>query len=101
MTAEQLKGNAKILEEKLACENPELVMNMDETLLDTTRPTKTLSVVSSWACPCTYIADRGESHITFVPTYGITGWSLPTMVILPSATFVGVLANQYGFPCCH
>ena len=98
VTEESLKENAKILEEKIDLAHPQLVMNMDETVLDSTKSTKSLKVVSTSNQPQSYVADRGESHITFVPTYGITGWSLPTMVILKSKTFVGELADCYGFP---
>jgi len=47
VTDEQLKENAKELEEKIKKAHPELVMNMDETGLDCKKDTEKIKVVST------------------------------------------------------
>ena len=101
MKEEDLRSNAKELEAKVKVAHPELIMNMDETALDCTKATRKEKVVSTTNCPRPYVSDRAESHITFVPTVGITGWYLPTMVIVKSKTIVSDLNVRYGFPKSH
>ena len=71
---------------------------MDETSLDSKQETDKLKVVSWHDCPRQYQSMRGDSHITFIPTVGVTGWTLPVLVILKSLTVVSDLAIRYGFP---
>ena len=98
LTEQQLKENSDILIAKLQIAHPELVVNMDETSLDNKQETDKLKVVSQHDCPRQYQLMRGDSHITFVPTVGVTGWTLPVLVILKSLTVVSDLAIRYGFP---
>lgn len=98
LTDEQLIENAKELTTKLAQAHPELVMNMDETAIDSKRELDKLKVVSRKPCPRQYKTTRGESHITFVPTIGITGWCLPIMTIVKTISVVSELSVRYGFP---
>ena len=98
VTDQQLKKNSDIFIAKLQVDHPELVVNMDETSLDSKQETDKLKVVSQHDCPRQYQSMRGDSHITFVPTVGVTGWTLPVLVILKSLTVVSDLAIRYGFP---
>lgn len=93
-----LSENAKILAEKTAIAHPELVMNCDETGLDCKKELSMLKVVSRRQCPRVYCADRGDSHITFLVTAGITGWTLPHLAIIKTMSVVSDLSARYGFP---
>jgi len=95
---EQLKENAKILATKVQKANVELIMNVDETGLDCKRDTEKLRVVSTRQCPRMYRSVRAESHITLLPTIGITGWTLTHLVIIKTLSTVSELAVRYGFP---
>ena len=81
--------------------NPHLILNMDETALDSTRPTKKIQVVSRSVAPRPYKAERGENHIMFVAGVGITGWSLTPMVIINTQTVTPSLGTRFGFPVSH
>ena len=70
LTNQKLKENSDILIAKLQVSHPELVVNMDETSLDSKQETDKLKVVSRHDCPRQHQLMRGDSHITFVPTVG-------------------------------
>jgi len=98
LSEEELRKNAKELETKVGVCDARLLLNVDETALDSTRATQKLHVVSTKSCPRAYVAERGENHITFVVGVGIVGWKLTTMVIVPSQTVHQDLAIRYGLP---
>jgi hypothetical protein len=78
--------------------NPNLILNVDETTLDSKKDFDKIKVVSTRKCPWSYWSVRGESHITFMPTVAITRWFLPTLIIIKFITVISNLAIQYDFP---
>jgi hypothetical protein len=73
VTEQQLIENAKQLNDKVTRSNLDLILNVDETTLDSKKDFDKIKVVSTRECLRSYWSVRGESHITFMPTVVITG----------------------------
>ena len=101
VSVEQLCENVHQLVEKLKAVDPHLVFNMDESALDSKHEESLIKVVSCSSCPCNYISDRGEGHITFVPTISLGGFALRLMMIVKTQSIASELAAKYGLPDNH
>jgi hypothetical protein len=76
ITEQQLIENAKQLNDKVTRSNSNLILNVDETTLDSKKDFNKIKVVS----------------ITFMLTVAIIGWFLPILIIIKSITVISDLA---------
>ena len=92
-----LKENAANLLIKVNCVNVDLIFNFDETALDCKLDTQSLKIVSARQCPRSYATIRPDSHITFAPTVGVTGWTLPILIIIKTISVISDIRSVMDF----